>query len=117
MDRGFLTAGLWRWSRHPNFAAEQSIWVALYAWGCYETSTCYNWTCGGAISYLLVFQGSTPITEYVSSSKYPEYSLYQERVGKFLPWLLGPGWNEKEMEELGPKVAKEKNKKAGGKKN
>ena len=25
--RGFCTRGLWSWSRHPNFLAEQSFWV------------------------------------------------------------------------------------------
>lgn len=25
--RGFMTRGLWAWSRHPNFACEQSFWV------------------------------------------------------------------------------------------
>ena len=25
--RGFVTKGLWRFSRHPNFACEQSFWV------------------------------------------------------------------------------------------
>jgi steroid 5-alpha reductase family enzyme len=24
---GFVTRGLWAWSRHPNFAAEQTFWV------------------------------------------------------------------------------------------
>ena len=113
MDRGFVTTGLWRWSRHPNFAAEQTIWVVLYAWACYQTSTYYNWTCAGMIAYLLVFQGSTPITEWVSSSKYPEYKLYQERVGRFLP-SFGKGWDEEEMKELAPKAVKEKSNKSGG---
>lgn len=26
--RGFVTRGLWAWSRHPNFACEQSFWVS-----------------------------------------------------------------------------------------
>ena len=25
--RGFVTRGLWRYSRHPNFACEQAFWV------------------------------------------------------------------------------------------
>ena len=25
---GFVTRGLWAWSRHPNFAAEQTFWVS-----------------------------------------------------------------------------------------
>ena len=56
------------------------------------------------ISYLLVFQGSTPITEWISGGKYPEYKSYKQRVGRFLP-KLGSGWNEKEMEQEAPKLA------------
>lgn len=108
MDRGFNTTGLWRWSRHPNFAAEQTIWVLLYVWGCVASGgVWWNWTVAGAIGYLGVFAGSTPITEWISQGKYPEYKIYRERVGKFVPWLLGKGWDEKEMEVLGPKVTQE----------
>jgi len=28
-DRGFITRGLWAWSRHPNFFCEQTLWVCL----------------------------------------------------------------------------------------
>jgi len=28
--RGFVTRGLWRYSRHPNFACEQSFWVCIF---------------------------------------------------------------------------------------
>lgn len=27
--RGFVTRGLWAWSRHPNFFCEQSFWVSF----------------------------------------------------------------------------------------
>ncbi len=110
VDRGFITSGLWGWSRHPNFAAEQTIWVLLYVWGCVESQTYLNWTAAGAISYLLVFAGSTPITEWVTSGKYSEYKLYQKRVGRFLPNPFSR-WNESEMETLGPKLVEEDKKK------
>lgn len=107
LDRGFITSGLWKFSRHPNFAAEQLIWVVLYQWGCYGSSSLYNWTIWGVVAYLGVFVGSTPLTEGITAGKYPEYKIYQQRVGRFVPKLFGTGWNEKEMETLGPKIAEE----------
>lgn len=87
LDRGFIVTGLWSWSRHPNFAAEQSIWVVLYQWSCWITNVYFNWTIVGALSYLILFQASTWFTELISAKKYPEYAEYQKRVGKFLPRL------------------------------
>ncbi|THX31581.1 DUF1295-domain-containing protein [Aureobasidium pullulans] len=94
LEPGFNTTGLFRYSRHPNFLGEQLIWVTLYQWGCVETSSLYNWTGVGAMSYLILFQSSTWLTEKLSAEKYPEYKIYQQRVGKFLPKLTGPGWGE-----------------------
>ncbi|KAI9806272.1 MAG: hypothetical protein M1825_006387 [Sarcosagium campestre] len=85
LDRGFVVTGLWSWSRHPNFAAEQAIWVILYQWSCYVSDSLYNWTIVGAIGYLILFQASTWFTELITSGKYPEYEEYKARVGKFIP--------------------------------
>ena len=90
LDRGFITSGLWAYSRHPNFAAEQLIWFILYQWGCYSSGTLLNWAGIGAGSLALLFQGSTMLTEAISSGKYPEYRNYQKAVGKFLPTSLSP---------------------------
>lgn len=87
LDRGFVVTGLWSWSRHPNFAAEQAYWLALYQWGCYTTNSTFNWTGLGALAFLILFYFSTWFTELVSSGKYPEYKEYQARVGKFIPRL------------------------------
>ena len=35
LDRGFCVVGLWSFSRHPNFLAEQAFWVMLYQWCCF----------------------------------------------------------------------------------
>lgn len=87
LDRGFVVTGLWSWCRHPNFAAEQAIWILIYQWGCWTTETMYNWTFVGAIFYILLFQGSTWFTEMLTASKYPEYKEYQQRVARFIPRL------------------------------
>jgi steroid 5-alpha reductase family enzyme len=42
----------------------------------------------------MLFQGSTSLTEGITSKKYPEYKTYQQKVGKFLPNFSGKGWDE-----------------------
>jgi steroid 5-alpha reductase family enzyme len=37
LKRGFITGGLFKYSRHPNFAAEQTIWYIFYGFGCVAT--------------------------------------------------------------------------------
>ncbi|KAL1592504.1 hypothetical protein SLS59_009737 [Nothophoma quercina] len=116
LDRGFNTSGLWAWSRHPNFAAEQAFWVSLYQWACLESYTFTNWTFAGAFSYLILFQSSTWLTELLSAEKYPEYKVYQERVGKFLPKLLTRSMEAPKTEKEAAKVKEAKAKAAKGKK-
>ncbi|KAL8827024.1 MAG: hypothetical protein Q9191_003435 [Dirinaria sp. TL-2023a] len=104
LDRGFNVVGLWSLSRHPNFAAEQGVWLTLYAWSCYVTKTYYNWTSIGAGAYLVLFQASTWFTETVSAKKYPEYKEYQKRVGKFIP-SLNSRWQSDYSDQRRSKVA------------
>ena len=87
LDRGFLTSGLWAYCRHPNVAAEQTIWFVLYQWSCYATKAVYSWAGLGVLGLLMIFQGSTWLTELITAGKYPEYSLYQRQVGPFFPSL------------------------------
>ncbi|PKK48567.1 hypothetical protein CI102_6267 [Trichoderma harzianum] len=90
LDRGFITTGLWAYSRHPNFFAEQTIWFMLYQWSCFATNTPYSWAGIGAVLLVLLFQGSTNLTENITSGKYPEYKAYQNHVGMFIPKTLIP---------------------------
>jgi steroid 5-alpha reductase family enzyme len=102
LDRGFVTSGLWAYSRHPNFLAEQSVWVAMYLWSCWATGTYANWSAVGVLQYLGLFHESTKFSEGLSAGKYPEYKEYQKRVGKFFPTLVGAGvgdWNKADNEK------------------
>lgn len=69
--KGFLTTGLWRYSRHPNFFAEQSLWwsMALFAFAAGGGRP--SWALGGAALLSLLFHGSTNMTERITAAKYP----------------------------------------------
>ena len=53
--RGFCEKGLWAISRHPNFFAEQSIWVSFYIFSIAQTGRPINWTITGCILLILLF--------------------------------------------------------------
>lgn len=90
LDRGFITSGLWAYSRHPNFAAEQSIWFFVYHWSTYASKVLYSWALAGPCVLFMLFQGSTWLTEVISSGKYPDYPEYQRQVGMFVPVGFSP---------------------------
>ena len=83
--QGFISSGLWKLSRHPNYFAEQSIWVMIYVFGVVATGAYVNWSLAGALLLLLLFQGSANFSEEVSANKYPTYRDYQKRVPRFIP--------------------------------
>jgi len=87
LERGFCVVGLWSFSRHPNFLAEQAFWVMVYQWSCLVTDTLYNYTAFGTLFLCAIFQGSANLTEKISANKYPEYAEYQRLVGRFFPKL------------------------------
>lgn len=83
---GFVRTGLWSKSRHPNFAAEQLIWFAFYFFSVTASGRLLNWSLAGSILLMLLFLGSSDFTEKISAEKYPEYSHYQKKVKRFLPF-------------------------------
>jgi len=97
LERGFPAEGVWAFSRHPNFLGEQGVWFGFYLLGCAASKQLFNWTAIGWISYVALFQGSTYLTEKLSSSKYPLYKEYQRKVGKFIP-VSSRRWSLRSLE-------------------
>jgi steroid 5-alpha reductase family enzyme len=89
VKKGFLDKGLWAWSRHPNYFAEQSIWVSFYLFSVAASGQWFNWTIAGCLLLIVLFQGSSNFSEEISAGKYPQYKAYQKRVSRFIP--LGRG--------------------------
>jgi steroid 5-alpha reductase family enzyme len=83
----FITTGLFRYSRHPNFFCEQAIWWSFYLFSVAAGAGWLNWTATGAIVLTLLFQASTGLTEKLSARKYPAYADYQQTTSRLMPWF------------------------------
>lgn len=86
--KGFVHSGLWALMRHPNYAAEQAIWIVFYFFSVAATGEWLNWSIMGAILLVLLFWGSSSFSESISAGKYPEYEAYRQKVPRFLPFRL-----------------------------
>ncbi len=86
--KGFVSTGLWKYMRHPNYFAEQTIWVTFYFFSVAATGAWLNPSGIGAVLLLLLFQGSANFSEGISANKYIAYKEYQNKTGKFLPKLF-----------------------------
>jgi len=102
--RGFLTRGLFKYSRHPNFFSEQCIWVSFALFAVIPhvvkgpflgTLPAIKTVLGtprlglGVFLLILLFQGSTAFTESITLKKYPSYAEYQKSTSRLVP--LPPG--------------------------
>ena len=85
-SKGFVTTGLWSFVRHPNYAAEQSIWVVFYLFSVVATGEWINWTLAGCVLLIILFKGSSDFSEEISSEKYSDYKEYQRKVPRFIPF-------------------------------
>jgi steroid 5-alpha reductase family enzyme len=93
LSPGFLTTGLFRYSRHPNFFFEQAQWWVFYAIGATAAVASGAGFLGGALNWTIVgpalltglFIGSTIFTESISASRYPEYAQYRRTTSMIVP--------------------------------
>ncbi len=83
--QGFVHTGLWAKMRHPNYTAEQGVWILFYFFSVSASGNWLNWSVIGAILLILLFWGSSNFSESISAGKYPGYREYQEKVNRYLP--------------------------------
>lgn len=84
--KGFLDKGLWSFSRHPNYFAEQSIWICFYLFSIIASGQWFNWSIAGSLLLVVLFQGSSNFSEEISADKYPLYKNYQKTTPRFVGW-------------------------------
>ena len=90
VEKGFLTSGLYQYSRHPNYFCELAMWWSFYWFAIAASGDVLNWTGLGFLTLTAVFFGSTRLAERISLSKYPDYATYQADKPRIIP-LTGIG--------------------------
>ena len=78
-----MQVGLFLYSRHPNYFAEQALWVVVFLFTVHGFYI--NYSCVGCILLILLFQGSMAFSESITLSKYPSYADYQATTSQCIP--------------------------------
>jgi steroid 5-alpha reductase family enzyme len=86
----FITSGLWRYSRHPNYFGEILVWWGLFAYAVpFLHGTAFAVVAGPVfITLLLLFVSGIPLLERSAQAKYgddPTYREYKRRTSILLP--------------------------------
>ncbi len=78
--------GLWKYSRHPNYLGEISVWAGVYlSMIFYDTS--YWWFAIGFASVAVMFNIiSIPLMEKRQLARRPEYADYRKETSRLLLW-------------------------------
>jgi steroid 5-alpha reductase family enzyme len=86
----FITSGLWRYSRHPNYFGEILVWWGLFLYAVPALSGAAFAVVAGPVSItlLLLFVSGIPPLERSSNAKYggdPAYCEYKRRTSILVP--------------------------------
>ncbi|CAJ1372838.1 unnamed protein product [Effrenium voratum] len=89
----FITTGLWRYSRHPNYFGEILMWIGL----CTSCCSCITsnlqwlvWLSPAFNAFLLLFVSGVPMLEKAGEKKWgkdPAYRHYMENTSCIVPWM------------------------------
>jgi steroid 5-alpha reductase family enzyme len=81
-------AGLWNYSRHPNYFFEWLVWVAFYLFALGSPLGCATIYCPALMLFFLLRVTGIPLTEKLSlQSKGEAYREYQRTTSAFVPWF------------------------------
>jgi len=84
--KAFLQAGLWAYSRHPNYCGEAMYWwsVVMFALSVRLSPLMALGALG--VSAMILF-ASIPMAEKRALAKRPHFAEYQRRVSRLVPWF------------------------------
>lgn len=81
-------AGLWNYSRHPNYFFEWTIWVAYAVFALASPHGIWALTAPAMMLYFLFRVTGIPATEQQAlRTKGDDYRRYQQTTSAFIPWF------------------------------
>lgn len=80
------TTGLWKFTRHPNYFGEATMWLAISILGFISSGSILPFVGSAFITYSLLYISGVPMVEKRNQNK-PGYQEYKERTSKFIPWF------------------------------
>ena len=88
MNRGqVLDRGLWRYTRHPNYFGDATMWWEVYALACATPGGWLTLLSPALMSFLLMRVSGVTLLEQGLKESRPGYRDYITRTSSFFPWF------------------------------
>lgn len=82
-----LEAGLWRYTRHPNYFGEFLIWWGFFLIAAETVTGVWTVVSPALMSFLLLRVSGVPMLDDLMRRTKPDYRHYIERTNAFFPWF------------------------------
>jgi steroid 5-alpha reductase family enzyme len=81
-----MQAGLWKYSRHPNYFGEVTQWWGIFIIGLGTSSVLLGIIGPLVITFLIVFVSGIPLSEK-NMARNPEFEEYKNKTSVLIPWV------------------------------
>ena len=89
VNRGrIITTGLWRYSRHPNYFGECTLWWGVFLIGLASPGAWWTIISPLTINFLLLYVSGIPMLEKKYEGN-PEFEEYKAKTSPLIPWFTG----------------------------
>lgn len=82
-----MQAGVWKYSRHPNYFGEALVWWGLYMIAAETQTGLWSFIGPAFLTWTLMRWSGAPTMENRMRRTKPEYLSYIERTSSFVPWF------------------------------
>jgi steroid 5-alpha reductase family enzyme len=82
-----MTTGLWKYTRHPNYFGEVTLWWGIWLISVSETLKIFTIIGPLTITFLILKVSGIPMLEK-RMEQHPDFAKYKEKTSAFIPWFV-----------------------------